>query len=210
MDAKRALEIADRALRMLVDYPARSGGKGVHRLLEWTAGGSELNCFIGAALGDFANHAILVEHTADWGTAGYIPKRDAEAKALLLTYPLTHKAGGAVLQSLAGFLSWLYLVKPGHYGIAFDEGQIERQLEKCSGLDKARVHARLFFHELGHIVLHRSELLREDGHYFLPASPKMEEEAWFFAGVVMTYAAANGTFRDLASEKNVDFGWMRW
>jgi len=103
----------------------------------------------------FSETVVLLEHAEDWGKPCYCSRQEAEQAVLFYQLSLLHVTGpgGTTL----GYPSWLYFGKrKGHYGAAIDESAVQSKFLRTE--DAQRYCLYLFFHELGHMLLHRNDL----------------------------------------------------
>jgi hypothetical protein len=74
-----------------------------------------------------------------------------------LFYVLSLKHVLAGINNLFGYPSWLYFGKiGGQYGVVIDEAAARSKFLREEDVQRFRLY--LYFHELGHMVLHRNDL----------------------------------------------------
>lgn len=135
----------------------------------------------------FADFVVLQEHSPDWGSPPYPSRAIAEQIPLFSVMQVATMGGG----NLQGFASWLYQSKPGVYSVVFDYNAV-RSFYGLRGQDAGAALRRIYLHELGHMVLHREAFLPVRGRGALDVqAPEMHAEAWFFAGMILSFAAAS-------------------
>ena len=159
---------------------------------------------LGSSVRDFADSVVLKELKDEWGKNGFPSLRTAQY------LPLFQVLSAKTRHELIGFPSWLYMVAhvaPNGsavgcpmFAAVFDEDFILLETRRTrQNPEIARV--RLFYHELGHFVLHRLKLF---GDLFKPltkrsrpadkSSQHQEEEAWLYAATVIGLALGDHAY----------------
>lgn len=196
MKTSKAVEIAQKAIGLIDMFCAGSGGKIRPKDLLPREGQHSVHL----ELKEFAQSVVLHEHERQWGSTPYL-KRDV-AKTIPLFQSVDVHA--TPMDGLDGYGSWLYRVHAGKYAAVHDESL----LTACNS-NTAEVLVRLYLHELGHFVLHREVLFKDPNtcRRADKALPQMEDEAWFFAYIVLGLARG-----DLAAVMSTvaDTTWQRW
>jgi hypothetical protein len=164
---------------------------------------SASSAFVNNDARDFADHVVLSEYRAQWGTQGLPSLREAELLPLFQQFKMNSR------DEMLGFPSWLYLVahldskkkRTGcpMFAAVFDITFIDAK--RVNSQSPETVVNRLFFHELGHFVLHRDDLFGKppfkDDEDSIPAdkcTPEQEEEAWIYAGAIVTICLGDHAF----------------
>ncbi|MCX6900871.1 MAG: hypothetical protein NT105_19530 [Verrucomicrobia bacterium] len=123
-------------------------------------------------------------HPSDWDTPGFLKLAEARTMPLLNPMPVREVQP----KPAAGYPSWLYFDRRvcGYYAAVMDYPVLDERA-KTEGHDPDLLRIGFYFHELGHLILHRKDLITKStgGPYqwimAKRADGNMEDEAWYAA-----------------------------
>lgn len=213
--ARTILEIAYDQIRSFVKDSSIQPGRLVELATPNTAG---QDVRVSNEATNFANHVVLTQLTHSWGTPGFPTLERARVMPLFRAVPLILSqsqvttpqsqqiVSHAVVSELFGFPTWLYMTRRDgkqtggpQYAAVYDQAFLKTSRHASQNPDI--VINRLFFHELGHFVLHRQELftplhetIKDPEIAAIQASERHEEEAWYYASVIVGVALGDHAF----------------